>query len=218
MYKLTKRFLSMSIFKPKYMILSLSFLISFPLVNRSTQAITMKAYSLLKLQTDANLMVHGYIKAISYQRLQGRLVTVYHWKASKVYKNDLQINSDSIYMTLPGGIERNLEQLIPGVPKLNKDTEYFAFLKCEKRDHIVCSPIGYGQGLWKPYELHKLHSQEGNEAQLNSNASLWHSLIEHINWSGPPPQHQKLSIKQLLGNLSPKDESQLHLLPNVTQP
>ena len=208
----------MSIFKPKYTILSLSFLISFPLVNRSTQAITMKAYSLLELQTDANLMVKGYIKTISYQRLQGRLVTVYHWKASKIYKNDLQIANDSIYMTLPGGIERNLEQLIPGVPKLNKDTEYFAFLKCEKRDQTVCSPIGYGQGLWKPYELYKTQKEDGNEAELNPNASLWHSLIEHIHWSGSPPQHQKLSLKQLPGNLSPKDESQPHLLPNVTQP
>ena len=52
----------------------------------------------------------------------------------------------------PYGIENGLEQIIPGIPKLDQSREYFAFLKCEESFANICQLIGYGQGLWQQVE------------------------------------------------------------------
>ena len=211
MNKLIYRINERTLTRLKLLIIALSMLLTIALGHRVAKAITMRAYALSELQNTANLMIKGQIKAISFQRVNGRLVTIYEWKVIKVYKQEVQV-LNPIRMLLPGGVKKGLEQIIPGVPKLDINREYFAFLKCGQESANICHPIGYGQGLWQQVEqTDQLSSKTGQAPQPSLTPELWYSLTEQVHWLGSAPQHRELSLMQLIGKEPIKDGFQHHL-------
>lgn len=203
-------FIRKKVTKLSVLYLSLCFLFGINMqIPNKAEALTMKAYSLDEIRNQAHLIIHGRIESISYQRVQDRLMTVYKLISIRTYKTQAKSSLNSVYIVLPGGIEGQLEQVVPGIPKLTQDTDYLAFLTCKQAQPLTCQPIGYGQGLW---------SRKPSQSTPNYNAhSSWHSLTTKIHWIGSVPQNEGQSLKQLLGSLI-KDESQSHLPPSVAQP
>ena len=202
----------------KLIILAISILLVIGFSQQIAKAITMKAYALSDLQNFANLIIKGRIKTTSYQRINGRLVTLYKWEVTSTYKSEFRV-ANPVNIMLPGGIENGLEQIIPGIPKLDQSKEYFAFLKCGEVLKNICQPIGYGQGLWQQVEQAAQSSSQSNRlSQADSSSRLWQQLTEHVRWFGSAPQHPVLSLEQLLGKESFKDESQHHWPLNEVQP
>ena len=85
MNKLNYCFIESILSRTKLIILTISMLLVIGFSQQIAKAITMKAYALSDLQNFANLMIKGRIKVTGYQRINGRLVTIYENGKSQVY-------------------------------------------------------------------------------------------------------------------------------------
>ena len=142
----------------------------------STHALSMTPYSLDELWSESQLIVRGEIVKTSSYRDQGRIFTTFTLiPTSPLFKGEL--TGQRIHFSLPGGQLDGLAQRVPGIPMIHTGEELILFLRC--RSPNTCSPVGYGQGIWRPV------------------AHTWRPITQEIHWIGARSPLMSQSLEQL---------------------
>ena len=164
------------------------------------QALTMRPYTLAELSSEASLIARGRVSKLRAYREKGRIFTeVTITLSAPLFKGSVTLTrrdsntpeaagTSQVTFSILGGSLHGISQVIPGAPRVSLNDEIMAFLRCELSAQGArrCSPVGLGQGLWKPQ------------------GAQWHPLTDQVRWTGDVKPLRELSFEQLTQGLTPR--------------
>ena len=147
----------------------------------TVHALSMTPYSLSELWSESQLIVRGKVVKARPHRERGRIFTEFTLSpVGPLFKGELSADQ-VIRFSLPGGQLDGLAQRVPGIPTIYTGEELLLFLRCTSS--TSCSPVGYGQGMWRPLK------------------NSWEPLTRDVHWVGAS---SPLTIQSLERLTSPR--------------
>ena len=164
------------------------------------QALTMRPYTLAELSSEASLIARGRVSKLRAYREKGRIFTEVtitlttpllkgsHPLARRDSGAREETGTSQISFSILGGSLHGISQVIPGAPRVTINDELITFLRCESSAQGArrCSPVGFGQGLWRPQ------------------GAQWRPLTDQVRWTGNVKPLRELSFEQLTQGLAPR--------------